>query len=102
MANDQFKLKEFNLDSKQCRRTTLAPRFGNPPTSLLPLVTPGPATEETAPELEEGGGAPGALNGNGSVVKHYCFATSNRVIGIGSFPLTGSPNSVSTGFLCIH
>lgn len=36
-ANDVFKFKEFNLDSKQCRRTSLAPRFGNPVTALLPI-----------------------------------------------------------------
>lgn len=37
VANDAFKLKEFNLDSKQCRRTSLAPMFGNPPVALVPI-----------------------------------------------------------------
>jgi hypothetical protein len=40
VANDAFKLKEFNLDSKQCRRTSLAPRFGNPPIALVPVPPP--------------------------------------------------------------
>jgi len=44
IANDVFKLKEFNLESKQCRRTSLAPRFGNPPTTLL-IIPPPPSAE---------------------------------------------------------
>ena len=35
VANDEFKLKEYNIDSKLCRKTTIAPRFGTPPATLL-------------------------------------------------------------------
>lgn len=44
IANDAFKFKEFNLESKQCRRTSLAPRFGNPPSTLL-VIPPPPVSE---------------------------------------------------------
>lgn len=54
VANDAFKLKEFNLDSKQCRRTSLAPMFGNPPVALLPIPSMrqdlGIAEAQTQPE----------------------------------------------------
>ncbi len=81
VANDEFKFKEFNVDSKQCRKTTLAPRFGNPPVVLLPIPN---------------GNANSAVGeASGSIPDHFCFATSSRVIGIGAFPLTGNPSSVS-------
>eukprot|EP01036_Dinobryon_divergens_P027639 gene27639-36445_t len=57
VANDEFKLKEYNIDSKLCRKTTIAPRFGTPPATLL------------------------------QVAKY-------RVIGMGTFPLTGDPSKV--------
>jgi hypothetical protein len=70
IANDEFKLKEFNLDSKQCRRTTLAPRFGNPINNIL-----------TIPK--------GKSNFN-----YYAFSTPSKVIGLGMFPLSGDPSKV--------
>lgn len=33
-ANDEYKLKQWNADSKSCRRTTLGPTFGGPITCL--------------------------------------------------------------------
>lgn len=59
IANDVFKLKEFNLESKQCRRTSLAPRFGNPPTTLL-VIPPPPSTQV----LTLGGASPPAYADN--------------------------------------
>ena len=34
IANNEFKLKEFNTDSKHCRKTTLAPTYGINPTDV--------------------------------------------------------------------
>ena len=79
MANNEFKLKEFNIQSKHCRKTTLAPRFGNPPVCLVqvPMGTkPNTGPEEVVAST------------------HFAFATASRVIGIGCFPLTGDPSEV--------
>jgi WD40 repeat protein len=70
ISNDEFKFKEFNADSKQCRRTTLAPTFGGPPNMLLPV-----------------------RSADGSV-GHYAYSTYSKVIGVGCFPLTGDPAKV--------
>jgi hypothetical protein len=81
VSNDVFKLKEYNLDSKQCRRTSLAPRFGNPPTTML-LIPPPPssaAAEVAAPPPAE---------------ENFVFSTGARVVGVSSFPLTGDPSQV--------
>lgn len=72
-ANDLFKFKEYNADSKQCRKTSLAPRFGTAPTSLLAI--PGNNTAEFS-------------------TRYLAFSTSYRVIGLTSFPLTGDPSKV--------
>jgi cilia- and flagella-associated protein 251 len=69
VANDEFKFKEFNADSKQCRKTTLAPTFGGPPNKLL------------------------ALPFNGTV-GHYAYSTAERIVGLGCLPLTGDPTKV--------
>jgi cilia- and flagella-associated protein 251 len=69
VANDEFKFKEFNADSKQCRKTTLAPTFGGPPNKLL------------------------ALKFNGAV-GHYAYSTAERIVGLGCLPLTGDPTQV--------
>jgi WD40 repeat protein len=73
IANDEFKFKEFNADSKHCRKTSLAPRFGSPLTFLLQIPK---AKENSSPN-------------------YFAFASSSRVIGIGTFPLTGDPSKVS-------
>ena len=69
IANDEFKIKEFNADSKQCRKTTLAPTFGGPPNKLL------------------------TLRFNGSI-NHYAYTTAERIVGLGCLPLTGDPTQV--------
>lgn len=70
VANDEFKLKEYNIDSKLCRRTTIAPRFGSPPSRM-----------EQVPSMD-------------GLVQYFAFAAAQRVIGIGSFPLSGDPSKV--------
>eukprot|EP00607_Mallomonas_marina_P010200 CAMPEP_0182421352 /NCGR_PEP_ID=MMETSP1167-20130531/6703_1 /TAXON_ID=2988 /ORGANISM="Mallomonas Sp, Strain CCMP3275" /LENGTH=874 /DNA_ID=CAMNT_0024598397 /DNA_START=395 /DNA_END=3022 /DNA_ORIENTATION=- len=75
VANDEFKLKEFNADSKQCRRTTLAPTFGGPPNRLLLLPESSSANDVTR-------------------YGHYVYSTADRVVGMGRLPLTGNPKKV--------
>lgn len=88
VANDEYKFKEFNGDSKQCRRTTLAPTFGGAPKNLLPL--PSVSTKPFIPQ-------PGAERQTSPfVVRHYCYATPERIIGVGALPLDGSPANVSS------
>lgn len=74
IANDEFKIKEFNADSKQCRKTTLAPTFGGPPNKLLTLK----------------------FNG---AINHYAYSTAERIVGLGCLPLTGDPTQVSLKFV---
>ena len=68
VVNDEFKLKEFNAESKICRKTTLAPTFGEVPNCLIPIKS-------------------GEEN-------FFVYSTKSKVIGIGSFPLTGNPTKV--------
>ena len=107
IANDVFKFKEFNLDSKQCRKTSLAPRFGNPPSLLLPIPPP-PVQQSSAflaynsnnNQQQEGGeGEFGGEEGEEAlppppapVPAYFAFSTASRVIGISTFPLTGDPS----------
>ena len=70
VATDEFKFKEYNADSKQCRKTTLAPTFGTPPNRMLPIAA--------------GGGR----------VTHFAYASDSKVVGIGNFPLAGDPTKV--------
>ena len=69
VANDEFKIKEYNLDSKQCRKTVISPTYGGPLNRMLPLPQMG-------------------------MVKHYAYSTGSKVIGVGSLPMTGNPNEV--------
>jgi len=71
IANDDFKFKEYNAESKQCRRTTMAPVFGGAPTQILPFP------------LQEG-----------SDTAYYAYSTAKKVVGMGVMPLTGNPRSV--------
>ena len=103
VSNDAFKFKEFNLDSKQCRKTSLAPRFGNPPRVLLPIPF-GQPTEipfSQPMQLQEGGmddtEAPEAPPL--PLQSFFAFATNSRVVGISSFPLTGDPSQVQ--YICL-
>ena len=68
-STDDFKFKNINADSKLCRKTTIAPTYGGPINKLLSI----PA--ET--DAEAG--------------YHYAFSTPERIVGVGSLPLTGDP-----------
>jgi WD40 repeat protein len=69
VVNDEFKFKEFNSDSKQCRKTTLAPTFGGPPNKLM---------------IQKGD----------DEKYYFVYSTTERIVGIGSLPLTGCPTQV--------
>ena len=69
VANDEFKLKEFNIESKQCRKTTIAPTYGGPANKMLPIPTNG-------------------------TVSHFAYSTASKVIGVGCLPITGNPSEV--------
>ena len=69
IANDEYKFKQFNGDSKQCRRTTLAPTFGGPPNKIM-------------------------VQKHGEDKWYYVYTTPEKIVGIGSFPLSGCPTQV--------
>ncbi len=69
VGNNEFKFKEINADSKLCRKTTLAPAFGNPPISVSSIPI-------------------------GETINHYFYSTAERIIGVGCLPLTGNPTEV--------
>lgn len=68
-STDDYKFKNVNADSKLCRKTTIAPTYGGPINKLIPI--PG------GPDTEAG--------------YHYAFSTAERIVGVGSLPLTGDP-----------
>lgn len=68
-ATDDYKFKNINADSKLCRKTTIAPTYGGPINQLLMI----PGGSDTEPGY------------------HYAFSTAERIVGLGSLPLTGDP-----------
>ena len=63
-------MKEFNAESKQCRKTTISPTFGGPINRLLPV------------------------KGSDDMPSLFAYSTSERIIGLGALPLTGNPEKV--------
>ena len=108
LANDEYKLKEFNADSKQCRKTTLAPVFSNFLNSNFQnnfnnnnrIQSYGSNVALTNSSTTISGPLnfliPITINGK---VSHYGYSCSSRIIGLGSFPLTGDPSEV---FIFFH
>lgn len=70
--NSEFKMKEYNVESKQCRKTCLAPRYGHPP-NYMSLI---PQSDRISAKGWQ---------------SSYVFSTPTRVIGLGHFPLDGNP-----------
>ena len=70
VCNDEFKIKEYNLESKQCRKTCISPTYGGPVNKMIPLP----------------------VNGK---VRHYAYSTGSKVIGLGTLPITGDPTEVT-------
>jgi hypothetical protein len=79
-VNNEFKIKQYNIDSKQCRKTSLAPRYGLPPNNLLlvPYSTVNQSISDSQTLWQS----------------TFVFSTSNRIIGLGHFPLDGNPDKV--------
>lgn len=73
IMNAEYKIKEFNADSKQCRKTCLAPRYGAPVSKMLlvPTVATGDAQKAA-----------------------YIFTTGERILGMGQLPIDGNPNKI--------
>ena len=66
VSNDEFKFKEFNADSKQCRKTTMYPSFGG---IIERMICIG--------DQESG---------------HFLvFSTVDKIVGLVALPLTGNP-----------
>lgn len=94
IANNEFKFKEFNADSKQCRKTTLAPTFGISNSPSAPSAMGGAPTRLLPLPLSTAAKAANAESNANVAPRHYVYATSHRVIGVGCFPLTGNPEEV--------
>ena len=98
-ANTEYKLKEFNAHSKECRKTTLAPVFSDKKNANFFNST---NTLTSAHKSQSDffynfiSGAPNRLvpiRINGWVT-HYAYSCPENIIGVGSFPLTGNPAQV--------
>ena len=103
-SNTEYKLKEFNAHSKECRKTTLAPVFADHQSANF---FNGTNTLTSAHSCQKEffsnfiSGAPNRLEPiriNGQVT-HYAYSCPANIIGVGSFPLTGSPTQVANFFL---
>lgn len=71
MAFDSYKIKEFNADSKQCRKTSLSPTMDGAIKKLVAIRASGRTTL-------------------------FAFSTQHRVLGAGCWPLSGNPTKVSS------
>lgn len=89
VANDAFKFREFNVQSMESRKTSLAPRFGSPVNNLVLI----PATAHDSAAVEQQ-----SAENSAKLSKVFAFATPYRVIGLSTFPLTGDP-SQTTGIV---
>ena len=103
IVNTDYKFKEFNAHSKQCRKTTLAPMFSNCFDSnfqnnfssnfsscrITPHTSSSPSVSASSPPNRL---LPIRVNDK---VTHYAFSCPSRIIGIGSFPLRGDPSQVN-------
>lgn len=71
IANDDFKFKEVNIESKQCRKTTMYPSFGG---VIDKLALVGKGFTDANP--------------------YVAFATSEKIVGLARLPLTGNPSKM--------
>jgi hypothetical protein len=98
-VNTEYKMKEFNAYSKECRKTTLAPVFSDTqPTNFLNRANTLTSAHKCQKEFFSHviSGAPDRLipiltNG---WVTHYAYSCPDNIIGVGTFPLTGDPTQV--------
>jgi WD40 repeat protein len=79
VANDEYKLKQWNTGNQTCRKTTLGPSYGGPINRLVPV----PLREDDQIAAEAAGG----------VAERYCvYSTHEKVVGLLKLPLDGNPH----------
>ncbi|KAL3674543.1 hypothetical protein V7S43_000491 [Phytophthora oleae] len=79
VANDEYKLKQWNTGNQTCRKTTLGPSYGGPINKLVPV----PLRE--ADQI--------AAEATGGVAERYCiYSTHEKVVGLLKLPLDGNPH----------
>ncbi|POM69186.1 Microtubule-associated protein [Phytophthora palmivora] len=79
VANDEYKLKQWNTGNQTCRKTTLGPSYGGPINKLVPV----PLREDDQIAAETTGG----------VAERYCvYSTHEKVVGLLKLPLDGNPH----------
>ncbi|KAJ0392559.1 hypothetical protein P43SY_000538 [Pythium insidiosum] len=84
IANDEYKLKQWNSHNKSCRKTTLGPSYGGPINRLVPLPL--------RPGLVSNDAADGHAS-NGVPAERYCaYSTHEKVVGLLKLPLDGNPH----------
>lgn len=85
VANDEYKLKQWNASNTTCRKTTLGPCYGGPINKLVPVPL--------KPGAGSGGGGGGELDGAATVGERYCaYSTHDKVVGLLKLPLDGNPH----------
>jgi WD40 repeat protein/Ca2+-binding EF-hand superfamily protein len=81
VANDEYKLKQWNASNKTCRKTTLGPCYGGPINKLVPV-----------PLRRSSGGLDADED---AVSERYCaYSTHEKVVGLLKLPLDGNPHKV--------
>ncbi|GLD94183.1 hypothetical protein PINS_up002794 [Pythium insidiosum] len=87
VANDEYKLKQWNSHNKTCRKTTLGPSYGGPINRLVPLpLRPGLVASDSADTQTT------AAN-NALPAERYCaYSTHEKVVGLLKLPLDGNPH----------
>ncbi|ETL81296.1 hypothetical protein L917_18373 [Phytophthora nicotianae] len=79
VANDEYKLKQWNTGNQTCRKTTLGPSYGGPINRLVPV----PLREDDQIAAETAGG----------IAERYCvYSTHEKVVGLLKLPLDGNPH----------
>ena len=66
ITNDEYKFKEFNSETKQCRKTTMYPSFGGVIDKIMCV-------------------------GDDTVGHFLAFSTAEKIVGLAALPLTGNP-----------
>lgn len=105
-VNTEYKMKEFNAHSKECRKTTLAPVFSDThQTNFLNRANTLTSAHKCQKEFFSHfiSGAPDRLipiRINGWVT-HYAYSCPDNIIGVGTFPLTGDPTQVVNTYVSL-
>uniref|UniRef100_K3WHW6 Cilia- and flagella-associated protein 251 n=1 Tax=Globisporangium ultimum (strain ATCC 200006 / CBS 805.95 / DAOM BR144) TaxID=431595 RepID=K3WHW6_GLOUD len=84
VANDEYKVKQWNTSNKTCRKTTLGPSYGGPINRLVPIPV------KAAP-----GATPGAASrtaASGAAERYCAYSTHEKVVGLLKLPLDGNPH----------